>query len=72
MSAVNSTHKLIYRGKGADLWGECSCQQWAWLGMYEMSKGRHPKLRIAHAEHVTWARSVVRTEIRQAGTEIPT
>jgi len=51
------THKLIRQGKGEHSWGECSCGQWAWLGTYEMPRGRLPKLRVAHAEHVSWAQT---------------
>lgn len=48
-------HTLIRKGKRADLWGECACGQWAWLGTYEPATGRAPKLHAAHAEHVAQA-----------------
>jgi hypothetical protein len=57
MTKDESTHKLVRHGKGENAWGECSCNQWAWLGTYEMPKGRLPKLRAAFAEHVEYATS---------------
>jgi hypothetical protein len=45
-------HKLIRQGNGERLWGECSCGGWAWIGTYELPKGRLAKLRAAHLEHV--------------------
>jgi hypothetical protein len=55
------SHKLVRQGKGENLWGECSCGQWAWLGTYEMPKGRLAKLRAAHGEHVAYVASVCET-----------
>ncbi len=53
-----SGHKLVKWGKGGDVWGECACGQWAWLGTYELPKGRLAKLRAAHGEHIAWTASL--------------
>lgn len=45
-------HKLTIHGRGADVWGECSCELWAWTGNYVMPKGKRAKLREAHRTHV--------------------
>jgi hypothetical protein len=47
-----TAHKLIRHGKGADLWGECSCEMWAWLGTYHWPTGRLATLRAEYARHV--------------------
>lgn len=58
--------KLIRHGKGEHTWGECACNQWCWLGTYEMPKGKLAKLRTAYAEHLVYVKDY------QAGVEART
>jgi hypothetical protein len=51
-AARRAGHKLIRQGKGEHTWGECACGQWAWMGTYEMPKGKLAKLRAAYAQHI--------------------
>lgn len=49
-------HKLIRQSKGADLWGQCSCGMWAWLGTYHLGgtgqRTRSNTLKREYARHV--------------------